>query len=86
MAVGQGFEPREPFGSTVFKTAAFDHSASPPKKIYAVCVKEMRIIPSYCSCASVWYKKLRNKHLLANNIIVIAIFHNAIAVLILRLV
>ena len=32
MAVGQGFEPREPFGSTVFKTAAFDRSASPPKK------------------------------------------------------
>ena len=31
MAVGQGFEPREPLGSTVFKTAAFDHSASPPK-------------------------------------------------------
>ena len=31
MAVGQGFEPREPLGSTVFKTAAFDHSASPPR-------------------------------------------------------
>ena len=31
VAVGQGFEPREPLGSTVFKTAAFDHSASPPK-------------------------------------------------------
>ena len=30
VAVGQGFEPREPLGSTVFKTAAFDHSASPP--------------------------------------------------------
>ena len=30
MAVGQGFEPREGFPSTVFKTAAFDHSASPP--------------------------------------------------------
>jgi hypothetical protein len=26
----QGFEPREPFDSTVFKTAAFDHSATPP--------------------------------------------------------
>ena len=31
MAVGQGFEPREGCPSTVFKTAAFDHSASPPK-------------------------------------------------------
>ena len=30
MAVGEGFEPPEPFGSTVFKTAAFDHSATPP--------------------------------------------------------
>ena len=30
MAVGQGFEPREGLPSTVFKTAAFDHSASPP--------------------------------------------------------
>ena len=35
MAVGQGFEPREPLGSTVFKTAAFDHSASPPKPVSA---------------------------------------------------
>ena len=32
MAVGQGFEPREGCPSTVFKTAAFDHSASPPKR------------------------------------------------------
>jgi|DEB0MinimDraft_10_1074344.scaffolds.fasta_scaffold38078_2 hypothetical protein len=30
VAVGVGFEPTEPLGSTVFKTAAFDHSASPP--------------------------------------------------------
>ncbi len=26
----KGFEPLEPFGSTVFKTAAIDHSAIPP--------------------------------------------------------
>ncbi len=26
----QGFEPRVPFDTTVFKTAAFDHSATPP--------------------------------------------------------
>ena len=32
MAVGVGFEPTEGHPSTVFKTAAFDHSASPPKK------------------------------------------------------
>lgn len=32
VAVGQGFEPREVLTSTVFKTAALDHSASPPQK------------------------------------------------------
>ncbi len=31
MAEGEGFEPPEPFGSTVFKTAAFDRSATPPR-------------------------------------------------------
>ena len=31
MAEGEGFEPPEPFGSTVFKTAAIDHSATPPQ-------------------------------------------------------
>jgi hypothetical protein len=31
MAVGVGFEPTEDHSSTVFKTAAFDRSASPPK-------------------------------------------------------
>tara|TARA_B100001750_G_scaffold124268_1_gene98664 strand:- start:1810 stop:2025 length:216 start_codon:yes stop_codon:yes gene_type:complete len=27
----KGFEPPEPVGSTVFKTAAFDRSATPPR-------------------------------------------------------
>ena len=31
MAEGVGFEPTEPFGSTVFKTAALNHSATPPR-------------------------------------------------------
>ncbi len=30
VAEREGFEPPEPFGSTVFKTAAFDHSAISP--------------------------------------------------------
>ncbi len=30
MAEGVGFEPTEVLASTVFKTAAFDHSAIPP--------------------------------------------------------
>lgn len=31
LAEGEGFEPPEAFTSTVFKTAAFDHSAISPK-------------------------------------------------------
>ena len=31
IAERQGFEPREPLSSTVFKTAAIDHSATSPK-------------------------------------------------------
>ena len=30
LAEDVGFEPTEPLGSTVFKTAAFNHSANPP--------------------------------------------------------
>ena len=30
MAEREGFEPPEPFGSMVFKTTAFDHSAISP--------------------------------------------------------
>ena len=33
MAEDTGFEPAEPFGSTVFKTAAIDHSANPPQNL-----------------------------------------------------
>ena len=33
MAEGEGFEPPEPRGSTVFKTAAIDHSATPPDAV-----------------------------------------------------
>ena len=31
LAEAEGFEPPEPFSSTVFKTAAIDHSANSPK-------------------------------------------------------
>ena len=30
-AEGEGFEPPVPFGTLVFKTSAFNHSATPPK-------------------------------------------------------
>ena len=36
MAEGVGFEPTEPLGSAVFKTAAINHSATPPAAILAV--------------------------------------------------
>lgn len=35
MAEDEGFEPPEACTSTVFKTAAFDHSASPPQKLFS---------------------------------------------------
>ena len=34
MAEVVGFEPTVPCGTTVFKTAAFDHSATPPQSFY----------------------------------------------------
>jgi site-specific DNA recombinase len=34
MVEGVGFEPTRPFGLTVFKTAAIDHSAIPPSNIF----------------------------------------------------
>jgi hypothetical protein len=40
MAEGEGFEPPEPCGSAVFKTAAIDHSATLPRvavKCFLIC-------------------------------------------------
>ncbi len=36
MAEGQGFEPWEVLPSLVFKTSAFDHSATPPDWVSTV--------------------------------------------------
>ena len=33
MAEEEGFEPSRPFGPAVFKTAAFNHSATPPQLV-----------------------------------------------------
>ena len=33
LAEGVGFEPTVPFGTPVFKTGAFDHSATPPREL-----------------------------------------------------
>ena len=44
----EGFEPPVPCGTTVFKTAAFDHSAIPPGaklvKIWILEVKKAKIV------------------------------------------
>ena len=40
MAEREGFEPPDPFESTVFKTAAFDHSATSP-------IRQIRIHESF---------------------------------------
>ena len=48
MAEREGFEPPEPFGSTVFKTAAFDRSATSPrfgKQPLALALLAGRLMP-----------------------------------------
>lgn len=46
LAEAVGFEPTEPLGSTVFKTAAFDHSATPPHAwAFRVCRRSSRCFP-----------------------------------------
>ncbi len=37
IAEREGFEPPEPRSSTVFKTAAIDHSAISPNTMFVVC-------------------------------------------------
>ena len=41
VAEGEGFEPPETCASTVFKTAAFDHSAIPPNRIWIALVERI---------------------------------------------
>ena len=42
MAVGQGFEPWVPLDTLVFKTSAFDHSATPPKLFARIALAKTR--------------------------------------------
>ena len=44
IAERQGFEPRVPRGTTVFKTAAIDHSATSPK-LLSKCFQDRRNRP-----------------------------------------
>ena len=43
-AEGEGFEPPVPRGTTVFKTAAFDHSANPLWSLLILECKYARLI------------------------------------------
>ena len=42
IAERQGFEPRVPRGTTVFKTAAIDHSATSPKLLSKCFISQKR--------------------------------------------
>ena len=46
VAEGVGFEPTDPCGSAVFKTAAIDHSATPPRPRGAHRIAETRRSPA----------------------------------------
>ena len=46
MAERQGFEPWEALTSTVFKTAAFDHSATSPRKDHFHVLQNLVIAPT----------------------------------------
>ena len=54
IAERQGFEPRVPCGTTVFKTAAIDHSATSPKLFSGVLPfksdAKVRIFFEYAKC------------------------------------
>ena len=43
LAEREGFEPPVPFGTMVFKTTAFDHSATSPNKLASIpeCYREL---------------------------------------------
>ena len=49
IAEREGFEPPEPLSSTVFKTAAIDHSAISPVDLFLKCVAKLRIIFEYAN-------------------------------------
>ena len=43
LAEEEGFEPPVPFGTTVFKTAAFVHSATPPTRLFGFQIADTLI-------------------------------------------
>ena len=76
MAVGQGFEPREPLGSTVFKTAAFDHSASPPKIVPRVpSADSAHYIAAFCLIKFPIYRSLHRSSCAGTSGVVASSWH-----------
>ncbi len=63
LAEGVGFEPTRPFGLTVFKTAAIDHSAIPPEKTFdgegvILTHTQKLFMVDYASLINLWQKPL----------------------------
>jgi hypothetical protein len=52
MAEEEGFEPPVPFGTAVFKTAALNHSATPPEEVSLDDNSPPAAIPEGCRFSS----------------------------------
>jgi hypothetical protein len=44
----EGFEPPVPCGTTVFKTVAINHSATPPSHLFIICYAKNTYLNSGC--------------------------------------
>ena len=64
LAERQGFEPRVPRSTTVFKTAAIDHSATSPKLLFQKCfsLKAVQRYNSFFYTQIFLGQKLREKN------------------------
>ena len=51
----EGFEPPDLLQSTVFKTAAFDHSASSPRQKYGLKYFNPKVLQNYLLLIFVFY-------------------------------
>ena len=65
MAESEGFEPPEPFGSTVFKTAAFAHSANSPH--FKVVITHSFIFTSKQESVNVYIKLIMEQYMNNSN-------------------
>ena len=56
----EGFEPPDPLRSTVFKTAAIDHSATSPSPCFRFGIANVRIKFLFANFNAAFYKKMIN--------------------------